>query len=121
MLTPPSIHPPIHPNSIQKSISKIFEKVEILRKNPRIISLTTKRSSQNNYDNCFGKHGNKYSLKLRELMNYSKYTNLKTFKEELIKNNIIKNDFTYSNSVYRLTEEQKNQFIIDFNKFNQQK
>ena len=72
----------------------------------------------NNYDECFLKHGNKYKLRFKELIKFSKFSSVKLFKEALIKNNIIKNDFTLSNNTYILTEEQKKQFIIDFNKFN---
>ena len=50
-------------------------------------------------------------------MKFTKYDDVKVFKAELINNNIIKRDFVVNGSTYRLTEEQKNQFIKDFNKF----
>ena len=50
-------------------------------------------------------------------MKFSKYNDVKIFKAELIKNNIIKKDFDLQGSTYRLTEEQKNQFVKDFNKY----
>ncbi len=73
--------------------------------------------NKNDYSKCFIPHGRKLNLKLNELMKFTKYNDVKVFKAELIKNNIIKKDFDLQGSTYRLTEEQKNQFIKDFNKF----
>ena len=78
---------------------------------------STSENDNNNYEECFISHGNKYSLKLKELMKHSKYKSLKDFKLQLINNDVIKKDFTLNGSTYRLTEEQKKQFIKDFNKF----
>ena len=50
-------------------------------------------------------------------MKFSKYDDVKIFKTELIKNNVIKKDFDLQGSTYRLTEEQKNQLIDDFKTF----
>ena len=72
---------------------------------------------KNDYSKCFIPHGRKLNLKLNELMKFTKYNDVKVFKAELINNNIIKKDFVVNGSTYRLTEEQKNQFIKDFNKF----
>ena len=72
---------------------------------------------KNDYSKCFIPHGKKLNLKLNELMKFTKYDDVKVFKAELINNNIIKKDFVVNGSTYRLTEEQKNQFIKDFNKF----
>ena len=74
-------------------------------------------NNKNDYNKCFVKHGKKFNLKLNELIKFSKYNDVKVFKAELIKKNIIKKDFDLQGSTYRLTEEQKNQLIKDFNKF----
>ena len=67
-------------------------------------------------DNCFVKHGKKFNLRLNELMKLSKYDNVKQFKKYLIDNKVIKKEFDLQGSTYRLTEEQKIQFNIDFKK-----
>ena len=74
-------------------------------------------NSNSDFNSCFVKHGKKFNLKLNELMKFSKYEDVKVFKTELIKNNVIKKDFDLQGSTYRLTEEQKNQLIEYFKKF----
>lgn len=73
-------------------------------------------NDNNDYENCFVKHGKLFNLKLGELMKHSKFEDITEFKTELIKKNIIKKDFKIAGSTYRLTEEQKKQFIINFKK-----
>ena len=63
---------------------------------------------------CFGIYGKQYNLKLGELMKFTKYKHQSEFKEYLKTKNIIKSDFKIAGSTYRLTTEQKTQFINDF-------
>lgn len=65
-------------------------------------------------DKCFEKYGKQFNLKLGELMKLSKYENRNEFKECLKKKQIIKSDFKLAGSTYRLSTEQKTQFINDF-------
>ena len=109
-------------NNITKSIKELKlqyvnnESVESVE-NVESEENESESKKENDYNECFIKHGKKFNLKLNELMKFSKYNDVKMFKAELIKKNIIKKDFDLQGSTYRLTEEQKNQFVKDFNKF----
>ncbi len=74
-----------------------------------------KQKRINNINECFERYGkSQYNLKLSKLKSLTKYNKLQEFKDYLIKKNVIKSDFKIAGSTYRLSEEQKTQFINDF-------
>ena len=106
-------------NSSESNSSESNESTETnesSESNEQSESNESETNEQLDIDNCFVKHGKKFNLRLNELMKLSKYDNVKQFKKYLIDNKVIKKEFDLQGSTYRLTEEQKNQFIKDFKK-----